>query len=59
MESLNLPPVLHIKVGPFYMLNQLFQADYTRIAESDYHKNETYNVYDPATEVENVLFDFN
>ena len=59
MEILIFRPVFHIKVGPFDLHNQLFQADQTRIAEGYCHKYETDYIDDPATEVENFLVGFN
>ena len=59
MEILIFRPVFNIKVGPFYLYNQLFQADQTQITEGYCHKQETDYIDGPATEIENILVDFN
>ena len=59
MASLILPRVFAIYRRFFEVYNQLFQVDYTRLADNYYHKYENDYVDDPATAIENVLVDFN
>ena len=59
MASFRFFPVFPGGAGPVDVYEQLFQAEKTRLTESDYHVYEKDYVGDPATDIENLLVDLN
>jgi len=59
MASLTIIIFIPISVGSFDVFDQLFQAEVARLTKSDYHTHEKYYVWDPATDIEDLLIDLN
>jgi len=59
MASLTFFLFIPVSVGPFDVYDQLFQADETRLTESDYHTHKKDYVCAHATDIEDLLIDLN